>query len=262
MAKTFFDNTMIKKMRNNEPMSAAWGHLGSNLSAEIIAEAGFDAIVIDMEHAPMDLPSLVSCIQATKGTDCAPIVRAPWNDMVWIKQILDAGAYGVHVPYVSTKEETEYAVKSCKYATWGFRGLATSQRAVNYGLSKAEYFERANDDVMVMIAIETPEGVANIDEICAVEGVDAIFIGPSDLSTSMGHFLNPSHPEVQEAIAKVEASAKKAGKALGTIAPNIEAAKKLYDRGYTIVYFASDSTSLSAYMKGQVDEFKKYIESK
>lgn len=256
MSRLFFDNTVMTKLRNKEPVSAAWSQLGSNLSAEIMAEAGFDVLVIDMEHSPLDLPKLVSIIQATKGTDCAPFVRAPWNDMVWIKQILDAGAYGIHVPYVSTREEAEYAVKSCKYAPQGWRGLASSQRAVNYSLSKAEYFSRANRDVLVMVAIETPQGVENIEEIASVEGVDGIFIGPSDLSTSMGFLANPSVPEVQAAIAAIEAAAKKAGKFLGTIAPNAEAAEKLYEKGYSIIYFFSDSTDLARMASETVKRFK------
>lgn len=259
MGKTFFDNTVMKKLRNHEPVSAAWAQGASPVNAEIMAEAGFELMIIDMEHSALALPEVVHIIQATKGTGCAPFVRAPWNDMVWIKQVLDAGAYGVHVPYVSTKEEAEYAVKSCKYAPQGFRGVAGSQRATNFSLSKADYYARANEDTIVMVAIETPEGVANIREIASVEGVDGIFIGPVDLSTSMGYLANPSVPEVQEAIRQVEEGTKEAGKFLATIAPNAEAAKKLYDRGYTMVAFLSDTTGLAKLASDSVQYFRKEI---
>ena len=98
MSKCFFDPTIPNKLRNKEMVSAAWCHLGSNISAEIMAEAGFDALVVDLEHAQITLPGLVSLIQSMKGTDCIPIVRVPWNDMVWCKHVLDTGAYGIHDP--------------------------------------------------------------------------------------------------------------------------------------------------------------------
>lgn len=257
MAEKFFENTVMEKLRKRQPVSAAWAQAGSNVTAEILAEAGFDMIVIDMEHAPIDMAGLVSMIQVTKGTKCAPFVRAPWNDMVWCKRILDAGAYGIHIPYVSTKEEAVYAVKSCRYAPEGFRGIAGSQRAVNYGLNKAEYYARANQDVIVMVAIETLQGVENIDEIASVEGVDGIFIGPADLSTSMGYLADPSHTEVQEAIRRVEESVKRSGKFMGTVAADFEKANELYQRGYSLVYYLSDTTGLAGLAQEAAKSFCK-----
>ncbi len=256
MGKCFFDNTIMNKLRNKEKVCASWAQLGSNISSEILAEAGFDVIVIDMEHSQTSLPGVVSMIQGTKGTGCAPFVRAPWNDLVWCKQILDCGAYGIHIPYVSNREEAITAVKSCKYALEGYRGLATSQRAVNYGMNKEEYFERANRDIIIMVAIETREGVDKIEEIASVEGVDGIFIGPSDLATSLGYIGNPKNDEVQEAIRKVEAAVLKTDKFLGTIAPDFEAAKALYDRGYSIVYFMSDAGAVMKTASANVKAFR------
>ena len=176
-----------------------------------------------------------------------------------IKQALDTGAYGIHVPYVSTRKEAEYAVKCCKYAPQGVRGIAGSQRATNFSLSKADYYARANEDVIVMIAIETPEGVGNIREIASVEGVDGIFIGPADLSTSMGYMANPSVPEVQAAIREIEEGTKECGKFLATIASSAKAAKPLYDRGYTMVALLSDTTGLAKLAVDAVDYFKNEI---
>lgn len=255
MSKRFFDTTVLQKLKNGGKVSAAWNQLGSNISAEILAEAGFDVLVIDMEHAHTTLPDVISMIQATKGTDCVPFIRVPWNDIVWCKQALDTGAYAIHVPYVQTKEEAEAAVSYCKYPLKGVRGIAMGHRAVNYGMRKAEYFPHANDEVLVIVAIETPLGVENIEQIVSVEGVDGIFIGPADLATSMGHLADPSHPEVQAAIKRIEEVVIPSGKFLGTVAANAEAAKKLYDRGYGIVYMMSDVAALAQRAQAEVKIF-------
>lgn len=260
MSKKYFDSTIVEKLRQGGKVCAAWGQLGSNISAEIMAEAGFDMIVFDMEHAQITLPQLVSMIQGLKGTDCIPIVRAPWNDMVWCKHILDTGAYGIHVPYVSTKEEAENAVRYCKYPLQGVRGLAGSPRATNYGMNMGDYFPRANRDTLVIVAIETPQGVANIEEIVAVDGVDGIFIGPMDLATSMGYLANPAHPEVQAAIGRIEEVVLPSGKFLATLAPNAAAAKKFYDKGYGLVYMMSDSGAIARAAQDNVKAFREYID--
>jgi len=256
MSKTFLDTTVLNKLRNGKKVSAAWNQLGSNISAEIIAEAGFDVMVIDMEHAHTTLPAVISMIQATKGTDCVPFIRVPWNDIVWCKQVLDTGVYGVHVPYVQTREEAELAVRYCKYPMAGVRGIAMSHRAITYGMNKDDYFPVANKELIVIVAIETPLGVENIKEIAAVDGVDGIFIGPADLATSMGHLANPAHPEVQEAIRKIEEAVIPTGKFLGTVAANAEAAQKLYDRGYGIIYMMSDIGAIVKTAKAEVKAFK------
>lgn len=256
MSKDFFDTTVLQKLKNGGKVSAAWNQLGSNISAEILAEAGFDVLVIDMEHAHTTLPDVISMIQATKGTNCVPFIRVPWNDIVWCKQALDTGAYAIHIPYVQTKEEAEAAVSYCKYPTKGVRGIAMGHRAVNYGMAKQEYFPHANDETLVIIAIETPLGVKNIKEIMSVDGVDGIFIGPADLATSMGHLANPAHPEVQAAIKEIEDAVIGSGKFLGTVAPNATAAKKLYDRGYGIVYMMSDVAALVRVAQEEVKTFQ------
>lgn len=259
MGRKFFDDTIMKKLRNHGRVSAAWCQLGSPFSAEIFAEAGFDAIIIDMEHAPWDMFDVASAMQSCKGTECAPFIRVPWNDMIWCKRALDLGAYGIHIPYISSLKEAEDAVRFCRYPTaGGLRGLASSQRAVNFGINKAEYYSRADRDIIIMVAIENEEGVKNIDEIASVEGVDGIFIGPSDLSTNYGHIADPNYPEVQAAIRKVENSAKAHNKFLGTIAANAEAAQRYYDLGYSFVYFMSDTSTLSAIAKTQISIFEKY----
>jgi len=260
MSKSFFDNRVAQKLRNKEKVSAAWLTLDSNLTAEIIAECGYDMAVVDMEHAQVSLQDLMSMIQAMKGTDCAPFVRAPWNDIVWCKQILDAGAYGIHVPYVSTREEAEKAVKYCKYAPEGLRGIAGNHRGVNFGMNKGDYFDRANRDVVVIAAIETIQGVNNIEEIVQVEGLDGIFIGPLDLSSSMGHLGHPEDEEVQKAIERIEEVVLKSDKFLGTTTPDMRSAQKLYEKGYTVVYGTSDVYAVVQTAKKEMEYYKTYID--
>ena len=246
-------------LRSGKKLIGAWSQLNNSMSAEIMAKVGFDVIVPDMEHAPMTLPDLVEIMQAAELGGAFTMVRAPWNDVVWLKQILDCGAKGIHVPYVSTKEEAEAAVRGCKYPTWGMRGIASATRASDYGLNKPQYWAHANEDVIVMVAIETPAGVANIDEIASVEGVDGIFIGPSDLSGNMGYMGHPEDPAVQEAIRKIEASAKAHGKFLATISGGGEDAKKKYDRGYSLLYLYSDCGAVVSGAKKALAEAKEFI---
>jgi 2-dehydro-3-deoxyglucarate aldolase/4-hydroxy-2-oxoheptanedioate aldolase len=242
-----FENRMKKLIKAGKRTAGAWAQLCSPIAAEILARGGFDWVLIDMEHAPGDVLTLVSQCQAiaAAGTGAVPIVRVPWNDLVWIKRILDAGAYGLMIPYVNTKDEAVRALQACKYPPQGIRGIAGSPRAAGYGRDTQSYLKRANDEIFVMLQVETPQAVENLEAIAAVPGVDMLFIGPMDLSTSMGHFGNPAHPEVQAVIAKIEAKAKKLGMPLGTISGSWEQAKALYERGYQLITLTSDSVLIS-----------------
>ncbi len=240
-----FENPVKRMIRAGKKTAGAWAQLCSPIATEILGRGGFDWILVDMEHAPGDVLTLVSQFQALSGTGAVPIVRVPWNDLVWIKRILDAGAYGLMIPYVNTREQAMAAVQACKYPPAGNRGIAGSPRAAGYGRDTASYLKRANDEILVMLQVETPQAIDNLEEIAKVPGVDALFIGPMDLSTSMGHFGNPAHPDVQAAIARVEAAAKRLGMPLGTISGSWEQAKALYDRGYQLITLLSDSVLLS-----------------
>lgn len=255
--RALFDNHIKRKLQAGGKVVGAWAQIASPISAEILAEAGFDVVMIDLEHGPGDILTLVAQIQAMKGTPALPFVRAPWNDFVALKRILDAGVYGVLVPYVNTKAEAEAAVRGCKYPPEGFRGIAGSPRAPGYGQNAMAYLKRANDEVLVMTAVETPEAVANLDEILTVPGLDGIFIGPMDLSTSMGHFADPSQPEVQAAIATVEAKVLGAGKFLATVAGTWAQAQTLYARGYGLLLVLADGTALAGLAAERVAQFRK-----
>jgi 2-dehydro-3-deoxyglucarate aldolase/4-hydroxy-2-oxoheptanedioate aldolase len=162
-----------------------------------------------------------------------------------IKRVLDLGAYGVMVPWVGNRVEAEAAVRATKYPPLGIRGIAGSHRAGGYGRHAAEYWKRANDEILVVIQIETPTALAEIDEIVKIPGVDVIFIGPADLSTALGHMGDPGHPDVQAAFARIEAAARAQGVALGNITRNWDQARTLYQRGYQFLTLCSETTLLT-----------------
>ena len=252
-------NPAAAAMRSGKKVSAAWVQAGSPITSEILAEAGFDILLIDMEHGPGDIMTLTAQIQAMKGEPAVPFVRAPWNDFVQVKRILDAGVYGLVIPYVCTKAEAEAAVKAAKYPPEGIRGIAGSTRAGRYGFKSAEYFEAANREIFVFVQIENPEGVKNIDEILSVKGVDGIFIGPMDLATTHGFRGNPGEPKIQEIIKDLETKIKTSGKALATVCTGFEDAKTKYARGYTMITLIHDTVTLGKIAREEIGRFQKEV---
>ena len=255
--KQVFENRVKGILKEGKKTAGAWLQLCSPMTAEIMSRACFDWLMIDMEHGPGDVLTLIAQIQAMNGSGVVPFVRAPWNDFVAIKRILDAGTYGVMIPYVNTKGDAEAAVRACKYPPEGIRGIAGSPRAAGYGQNVKEYFARANSEVLVIVQIETVQAASNIEEIMEVPGVDVVFIGPMDLATSMGYLGNPNHPEVQNVITGVERKVLKAKKVLGTISSNWEQAWELYGRGYQMIMLMSDSVSLGQLASETVTRFRK-----
>ncbi|MDY0287205.1 MAG: aldolase/citrate lyase family protein [Sphaerochaeta sp.] len=245
-------------LEQNQKLSGGWLQACSPITAEIMAEAGYDVLMIDLEHAPGDMLTTLSQVQAMKGEKAVPFARATWNDFVLIKRILDTGVYGLLVPYVNSKQEVLNAISAISYPSGGIRGVAGSPRAAHYGNNSMEYLTQANQNIFLMTAVETPEAVKNLDDILSVERLDGIFIGPMDLATSMGHFGNPKAPEVQKVIAQVEEKVLASGKVLASIAGSWEDAKAKYDRGYRLVFFFSDTTSLSGFAKERIAQFTAY----
>lgn len=197
---------------------------------EMLSRMGFDWLLLDGEHAATGLETMTTMLQAMNGSGCTPVVRPQWNDMVIIKRILDLGAHGVLVPWVNNLEQAEYAVRACKYPPAGLRGYGPRRAK----LFDSVYMQTANDEIMVIVQIETREAVKNVDEILSVEGVDACYIGPYDLSLSYGH-LQPdwNDPDYLAAFDTVLEAARKAGKPAGMFATsdNIRWAK---EKGFTL----------------------------
>ncbi|MCD2471547.1 aldolase/citrate lyase family protein [Jiella sp. MQZ9-1] len=214
-------------------MSAAPG------PSEAIGHAGFDFVVVDMEHVPVDVPQLTDILRAVGCTPAVPVVRMAWNDLVITKRVLDAGAATIMVPFVQTADEARAAVAAAKYPPLGHRGVAAIQRGSRYGAAP-DYLKRANDETFVIVQLETPEAVERLTDIASVPGVDALFIGPGDLSAAMGHIGDLGHPEVQALIQSAADQADRLGKPIGIVGPNPQMVSAFLDYGYSFSAMASD----------------------
>lgn len=211
----------------------------SPLLAEALGCVGFDWVVVDMEHTPLDLDSLVRMLQAVAGTPMLPITRVPWNDTVMVKRVLDAGARTVMFPFVQNADEARAAVAACKYPPHGVRGMAAMSRGSRFGTVK-DYFTVANDAISVVVQIETPQALAQVDAIAGTAGVDSVFLGPGDLSAAMGHVGNTMHPDVVDAMATATARCHAAGKPVGSVAGTPEAVAVYRGIGIDYIGCASD----------------------
>lgn len=239
-------NPVKIKLKNGRKTIGGFLQTLSPVAAEIMSQSAFDWLIVDMEHAPGSYENLQAQLQAMNGSGVVPFARAPWNDLVAIKKILDTGVMGVLVPYVNTREEAEAAVAACKYPPVGVRGVAGSPRAAGYTRNVLPYLTTANEETIVMVAVETMEAVQNLDEILQVEGLDGIFIGPVDLASSMGFLGDPSRPEVQQVIAQIEEKVIPSDKFLGTLAANWEKASDCFEKGYQWMVLMQDGATLKA----------------
>jgi 4-hydroxy-2-oxoheptanedioate aldolase len=211
-------NPFKRALQEGRPQIGLWSSLCSNVVAEVIAGAGFDWILIDTEHAPNELPMVLSQLQALARGTAAPIVRPAWNDLVLVKRLLDIGVQNLLIPYVQTAEEARAAVAATRYPPQGARGVAVTHRGNQYGRIH-DYYRRIGDEICVLVQIETALAVQNIEAIAAVPGVDGLFIGPSDLAAALGHVGESGHPEVRAVIEDALQRIRKTGKAPGILAP-------------------------------------------
>lgn len=255
--EALFTNPLKARLKAKEKLAGAWCQIASPMAAEMLSNAGFDWLLIDMEHGPGDVLNLIALIQAMASGPALPVVRAPWNDFVAIKRILDAGAYGVIIPYVNTRAEAEAAVRACRYPPQGIRGIAASPRASGYGLNHNRYLQRANDEILIITQVETGQAVDHLEEILKIDRLDGVFIGPMDLAASLGHLGNPGHPEVQAVIRRIEETVFKTDKALCTLAPGFEPAQPLFEKGYRMVTLMADGIALARAATDQVARFRK-----
>jgi 2-dehydro-3-deoxyglucarate aldolase/4-hydroxy-2-oxoheptanedioate aldolase len=216
---------------------------------------GFDFLVVDMEHSPIGIAEAVSLLRAIAGTPAQPVVRLAWNDQILVKRILDAGARNLMFPFIQSVEEARAAVSYTRYPPDGVRGVAAVHRGSMYGCAN-DYFKTANDGIAVIIQIETPEAIERLPQIAAVPGVDALFVGPGDLSASLGRIGEVSHPEVQALIAKAAQFARAAGKPIGIIAGNPDMLGQLMSYGYDWGAVASDLGILTGQAVEWVTEIK------
>lgn len=221
------------------PPLGSWLMSGSAIVAEAMGRAGFAWGVVDMEHAPLDLKDLVQVLQALSGTGLLPVTRVPWNDTVTIKRVLDAGVQTLLVPFVQNADEARRAVAATRYPPEGVRGMAAMSRGSQFG-TIADYYAAANRRIAVIVQLETQAAVQALEEIAAVPGVDGLFLGPADLSGSMGLPGQTAHPEVKAVMADVARRARAAGRWVGTVGGTAEVVREYRTMGYDFVAVASD----------------------
>ena len=248
-------NSFRRDLQAGKQLIGCWVSLASNISTEILGYAGFDWLLVDGEHAPNDMSSFISQLQALKDSPSAPVVRPPWSEPVIIKRLLDIGFYNFLMPWIETAEQARAAVAATRYPPQGMRGMGTGHRSNRYGYV-ADYFTTINDNISVMVQIESEKGVDNAEAIAAIDGIDALFIGPSDLSAAMGFMGQPNHPDVQAAMARVLAAANKHQKAVGILAPVEDDARRYLEQGMTFVAVGGDVGLLRTASKGLADKFK------
>lgn len=227
--------SLKERMRSGAPAIGCWLNLFDTLVAEIVGATGYDFVMIDLEHGPGSVIDAARVMQAL-GADCVPYARVPANDPVWIKRVLDAGVRGVMVPSVDDAAAAAAAVAACHYAPRGSRGMAaTIVRASNFGADWQDYVERIEQEVLVICQIESCRAVENVEAIAGTEGLDMLFIGPFDLSASLGYLGQPDHPEVRTVIERIEAAAKSAGALLGGISTPGRSSRELLAAGYDLI---------------------------
>lgn len=232
-------NAFKAALKRGELQIGLWSSLCSPIVSEIISQSGFDWILVDTEHSPNEPPDVLAQLQALKGGTATPIVRPAWNDAVLLKRLLDIGAQAVLVPFVQNAEEAAKAVAACRYPPAGIRGITTSGRGSHYG-RVPDYLKRADGEICVLVQVETGEALGQLEAIASVDGVDGVFIGPADLSASLGHIGNPGHPEVQAAIQDAVNRLTALGKPAGILTPSEADARRYIEWGYRFVAVGSD----------------------
>ena len=249
----------IKQMwRDGRCVTMGWLSVSHGFTAEVMARQGFDTLCVDMQHGTTDMSDLWPMLQAISQTDTVPVVRVAWNEPAAIMKALDLGAYGILVPLINTAADAAKAVAACRYPPVGMRSSGPV-RAVHYG--GADYVAKANDEIVVMGMVETKEGLANLDAICATPGLDAVYIGPSDLSFALGIPPGPdkTDPVHMAACDKIRDAAHKHGIKACMHCASAAFAAGAVKRGFDLIMLTSDLASMVAGARRQLDELKTLV---
>ncbi|HOX56899.1 MAG TPA: aldolase/citrate lyase family protein [Candidatus Paceibacterota bacterium] len=235
-------NKLRRALLERQVTLGSWIQIGHPACAEVMARAGFDWVCVDLEHGAIDLETTANLFRALGGFDCVSVARLPLNDPIWIHRTLDAGARGLIIPMVKTAAEAEAAVREAKYPPRGVRGFGYS-RANLHGADFETYIESANEEIAMVMQIEHKDAIANLDAILRVEGVDGVFIGPLDLSGSMGITGQLDHPQMVAALDKYRAAcrAHKQSAGLHIIRPSEANVRRALDEGYTMLALGLDN---------------------
>ena len=249
-------NTFKQRLLAGEAQVGLWLGLADPYCAELAANAGFDWLLIDGEHAPNDLRSLLGQLQAVAPYPAQPIIRPPIGDPVLIKQLLDIGVQTLLVPMVDSAAQAAELVRAMRYPPSGIRGVGSALARASRWNSIPGYLDKADEQMCLLVQIENLDGLANLDAIAAVEGVDGVFIGPADLSAAMGHRGNPGHPEVQAAIEDAIARIRRTGKAVGILSADEALARRYLELGCSFVAVGVDTSLLMKALQGLAGRFK------
>ena len=253
------ENKVKQKLKEGKPVIGTFVKTTDPSVVEILGCTGMEFFVIDSEHVSYNPQTITDLVRASDLTGIVPIVRVREATAVNIMQALDTGALGYHAPNVDTPEQAEIAVKAGRYTPLGNRGFAPTHRAANYGMmDKQEYIDKANKEILTIIHCETMESLSNLDEILKQEEVDVVFIGPMDLSQSLGRDVmgQRNHPKLLEAIDEIIAKVRAAGKAVGTVASGPEMAKELITKGVQYIPISSDQGMIGSTAKKIMAEMK------
>ncbi len=244
-------NTLKQKMLAGVGTTNGWCAFGSSYSAEILGHAGFDSVTVDMQHGMFDFSHVLPMLQALSATPTTPIVRVPWNDTALIMHVLDAGAYGIICPMVNNRADADRLVAACRYAPVGMRSYGPA-RGLLYG--GADYFDHANDEIVVLAMIETLDGIKNLDEILATPGLDGVYIGPNDLALVLGARPGSdlTDPRCVDAIAHILARAQAHKKLAGIFCASGAVGAIRRKQGFTMVTLSHEGGYLGQAAKAHV----------
>ena len=231
-----------QRLTAGETLNGCWLNLGSPLTAEIVGLAGFDWVLIDLEHGAGSEKDVLHQLQALEHTSAAPIIRVESSERQRIHRVLDMGAEGIMCPRVSNAEEAKRVVSALRYPPDGDRGVAKMVRATGFGQHFTAYHQNAKDDILGVVQIETLEVLDHLEAIAALDGVDVLFVGPADLSMALGHFGELDHPQFKEALQATISAAQKAGKATGILLFNPDDFKTYHDMGIRMIACGADAT--------------------
>ena len=238
-----------ERMLSGETLVGTMLNLASPFTAEIAGHAGFDWLLIDLEHGVGDEMTLVHQLQALSATPAVPLVRIPANETWRFKRVLDLGVFGVMVPHVSSAADAEQVARAMRYPPKGVRGANKSNRACCFGGKAGDYYPHANDNLLSIVQIETAEALGNLDAIAAVDGIDVLFVGPLDLSVSMGIEGQWDDPEFNKALEHIADACRKHGKVAGMHAINTDLLKPTQDLGFTMIGMAVESITVTQAMR-------------
>ncbi|GAA4414377.1 HpcH/HpaI aldolase/citrate lyase family protein [Nibrella viscosa] len=231
-----------KRLQQGETLHGCWLNLGSSLTAEIVGLAGFDWVLIDLEHGAGSEREVLYQLQALEHTPTAALVRVESTEPQRIHRILDMGAEGIMCPKVSNPAEARKVVGGLHYPPHGHRGVAKMVRATGFGQHFGQYYQEAQDNILGVVQIETVEVLNHLDEVAAIDGVDVLFIGPADLSMELGIFGQFDHPRFKEALRETVNAAQKAGKATGILFFNPDDYQTYHDLGIRLIACGADAT--------------------